>query len=200
MPEWRYDEQAEPVRAPSAKEVRAILAAAETWDRRLWLFIRVTAASGARRGEVCGVRWSDIDWTEGSIRLDEAVIAAPGGGILKQPKTRTSVRTIAVDAGTLEALRSMRAEAEEFANDCGESLHVDGFVFSVSPDGLADLHLHSLRHFQSTEIDAVVTEAQKQARMGWSTIHMARHYTDAISSEDRGAADHIGVLLDQENC
>ncbi len=86
------------MRAPSAEEVRAGLAAAETRDRRLWLFIRVTAASGARRGEVCGIRWSDIDWTEVSIRLDEAVIAAPGGGILKQPKTRTSVRTIAVDA------------------------------------------------------------------------------------------------------
>jgi integrase len=222
MPEWRYDEQAEPVRAPRADEVRAILAAAQTWDRRLWLFIRVTAASGARRGEVCGIRWSDIDWAEGSIRLDEAVIAAPGGGILKQPKTRASVRTIAVDAGTLAALRSMRADAEDFAKECGERLHDDGFVFSVSPDGLAiphpdvfsrsfrrlcdrvgvapDVHLHSLRHFQSTEIDAVVTEAQKQARMGWSTIHMARHYTDAISSEDRRAADHIGVLLDQENC
>jgi integrase len=52
---------------PNADEVRTILAAAETWDRRTWLFIRVTAASGARRGEVCGIRWSDIDWTKGSI-------------------------------------------------------------------------------------------------------------------------------------
>ena len=42
-----------------------------------------------------------------------------------------------------------------------------------------------------------MTETQKQARMGWSTVHMARHYTGAISSEDRRAADYIGVLLEE---
>ena len=55
-----------------------------------------------------------------------------------------------------------------------------------------DLHLHSLRHFQATSLDAVIPERQKQARLGWSTVHMARHYTDTISSEDRKAAEHIG--------
>ncbi len=60
----------------------------------------------------------------------------------------------------------------------------------------SDVHLHSLRHFQTTELDSVVSEAQKQARMGWSTIDMARHCTDAVSTEDRPTADHIGALLD----
>jgi hypothetical protein len=32
--------------------------------------------------------------------------------------------------------------------------------------------------------------------MGWSTARMDRLYTDVISSEDRRAADHMGVLLD----
>jgi integrase len=219
LPEWRFDEQAEPVRAPSAEEVRTILGAAEARDRRLWVFIRVTAASGARRGEVCGIRWSDIDWETGSIRFDEAVIAAPGGGVVKQPKTRASVRRVAVDAGTLRALGSLQADNAQLAEACATALDPNGFAFSVEPNGKAvphpdafsrgfrrlcnrvgvasDVHLHSLRHFQSTELDSVVTEAQKQARMGWSTIQMARHYTDAVSSEDRRTADHIGVLLDQ---
>jgi integrase len=92
------------------------------------------------------------------------------------------------------------------------------FVFSSEPGGTApphpdsvshefskvrgaaklpkDLHLHSLRHFQATSLDTVIPERQKQARLGWSTVHMARHYTDAISSEDRKAAEHIRSLLD----
>jgi len=41
----------------------------------------------------------------------------------------------------------------------------------------------------------VISEAQKQARMGWATVHMARHYTDAITEEDVKAANHIGSLL-----
>ncbi len=54
-----------------------------------------------------------------------------------------------------------------------------------------------LRRFQTTELDSVVSEAQKHARMGWSTIHMTRHHTDAVSTEDRRAADRIGALLDE---
>lgn len=60
----------------------------------------------------------------------------------------------------------------------------------------SDVHLHSLRHFQSTQLDAVISEAQKQARMGWATVQMARHYTGVVTGEDRRAADHIGELLD----
>ena len=93
----------------------------------------------------------------------------------------------------------------------------EGFVFSTEPSGEAppnpdsfthaftrcrdlagvasDVHLHSLRHFQSTRLDTVISEAQKQARMGWASVHMSRHYTDAITEEDRRAAEHIGEAL-----
>jgi integrase len=65
-------------------------------------------------------------------------------------------------------------------------------------DVAPDIHLHSLRHFQATALDPVVPERQKQARLGWSTVHMARHYTDGIGAEDRKAAEHIGQLLSPE--
>jgi integrase len=61
-----------------------------------------------------------------------------------------------------------------------------------------DIHLHSLRHFQATALDRVVPERQKQARLGWATVHMARHYTDVIAGEDLRAAEHIGHLLEGE--
>lgn len=61
--------------------------------------------------------------------------------------------------------------------------------------GLApDLHFHSIRHFHATALDPVVSEAQKQARLGWSTVQMARHYTDGLAA-DRRAAEHVGRLL-----
>jgi integrase len=63
----------------------------------------------------------------------------------------------------------------------------------------ADVHLHSLRHFHATALDPVVSEAQKQARMGWSTVQMARHYTDGLAAEDRRAAKHVGRLLDRKS-
>jgi integrase len=93
----------------------------------------------------------------------------------------------------------------------------DAFVFSFEPGGerppypdsfshamtrlrrkagvAADVHLHSLRHFHATALDPVISEAQKQSRLGWSTVQMARHYTDGVPEEDRRAAEHVGGLL-----
>jgi len=146
------------------------------------------------------------------------VISADGGAVIKSPKTRASIRQVAVDEGTMLALRKLRSEQEDLAALGDVTVADDGFVFSAEPDGQlppypdtlsraflkarlaaklpADLHLHSLRHFQATSLDAVIPERQKQARLGWATAHMARHYTDALSEEDRRAADHMGNLLD----
>lgn len=216
LPEWGYSEQAPDVRSPSADEVKAVLAAAELLDRCLAVFFRVSAATGARRGEVCALRWSDIDWKHSTIAIDEAVVAFDGPAIVKRPKTRKSVRRVSIDEGTLEALRKYHAVKNAEADLCEVKLSDDGFVFSVHPAASIaphpdpftagfrkaadaaevhrDVHLHSLRHFQSTQLDAVVSEAQKQARLGWTTIQMARRYTDFVSEEDRRAADYIGKV------
>lgn len=196
----------------------ALISAAATLDNRYSVALRVVAATGMRRGEACALRWSDIDWEAGALTIDEPVIPGEGGAVIKSPKTRASIRRVAIDQGTVLALRQLRTEQEELAA-IGEVLIADaGFVFSAEPDGQippypdtlsraftkarlaaklpADLHLHSLRHFQATSLDTVIPERQKQARLGWSTVHMARHYTDPLSGEDRRAAEHIGNLLD----
>ena len=176
------------------------------------------AATGIRRGEAGALRWSDIDWRGATITVDEAVIPSDGGAVIKAPKTRTSIRKVAIDKTTLAQLRTLRKEQERLAADAGVALPDEAFAFSAEPGDSflriptpsvepsprpgrppsfpKDLRLHSLRHFQATSLDTVIPERQKQARLGWSTVHMARHYTDAISSEDQKAAEHIGSLLD----
>lgn len=218
LPTWGIEERSDPVRSPSAVEVQQLLAKAAELDLRFATCLRVIAATGARRGEACALRWSDVDWETGTIVIDESVVAGDGGAVLKSPKTRASVRTVALDSGTLVQLKALRAEQEQLAIDAGTAVVQASFLFSAEPGGTIppypdsvshafakarlsaklpkDLHLHSLRHFQATALDAVIPERQKQARLGWSTVHMARHYTDTISSEDKKAAEHIGSLLD----
>jgi integrase len=220
MPQWSYDESRDAVRSPDIKEVRVLLRAAEAYDQRIGAFVRVVAATGARRGEVAALRWDDIDWEHSVVRFDEASVVVEGGVAIKRPKTKKSVRSVAVDAGTLACLTALLEESQRIAEIAGVAVEDQAFVFSADPStgsapyldnftqafskvrekaGVAsDIHLHSLRHFQSTALDAVITEAQKQARMGWTTVQMARHYTDAVTAEDRKAADHIGVLLSEE--
>ena len=218
LPSWGLDDLPKPVRAPSTEEVLALIEAAAGQDRRYSVALRVVAATGMRRGEACALRWSDIDWDEAIVTIDESVIPADGGAVIKSPKTRASIRQVAVDPGTIDALRILQVEQEALAALAEVAVLEDGFAFSADPDGEippypdtlsrafnkariaaklpSDLHLHSLRHFQATSLDTVIPERQKQARLGWSTVHMARHYTDPLSAEDRRAARHIGNLLD----
>ena len=217
LPDWTMQEQPAGVRCPELDEVQAILATARTYDLRVAAFVRVVAATGARRGEVCAMRWSNVDWETGSVLIEEAIINARGGARVKGPKTKASVRRVALDSDTLAVLADLRLDREQLASKCEVALSERGFVFATDPTGATpphpdalshafirvrdqagvapDVHLHSLRHFQSTVLDSVITEAQKQARLGWSTIQMARHYTGALTVEDRRAAEHIGVLF-----
>lgn len=217
LPDWALHEQPEAVRAPSVDEVRAILDASMRTDGRLYAFVSVIAATGMRRGEACALRWEDVDVDSATVRVDESVVPAKGGATLKAPKSRASIRRIALDGRTAGALRSLRRETDRLARLGGFTVAPGHFVFATElpsdlpphPDTYShafarlrelarvahDVHLHSLRHFQATALDPVISERQKQARLGWATVHMARHYTDGIDEEDRRAAEHIGRLL-----
>jgi integrase len=212
LPQWTLGEQPSEQRSPNVDEVRAILAAASSVDARLAAFIRVVAATGARRSEICALRWHDINYLAAKIILDEATVAVEGVRI-KGPKNRASIRSIAIDLETLAQLQLLRKEREAIATRCGVTVGVGGFVFATDPtrkkaphpdamshafarlrkqaNVVTDIHLHSLRHFQSTELDTIISEAQKESRTGWATVHMARHYTDRITEEDVKAAAHI---------
>ncbi len=218
LPSWPMSEQPDPVRAPEVAEVQALIRAAVDFDERFGAFVHLAAATGMRRGEACAVRWTDIDWEESTIRVDKSVVAAKGGATVKDPKTKASIRTVSVGNGTLDVLRELRSSQVQLAEICEVPFAEDGFVFSTEPGGglpphpeamshtfikvrrragiAADVRLHSLRHFQATILDPIIPESQKQARMGWSTIRMARHYTDGIAGEDRRAAEHVARVLD----
>ena len=218
LPVWSLDERRAPVRAPELDEVRRLLSvAAEGDDPRFGCFLRVLAATGMRRGEACALRWSDLDLDLHVMTVDESVISAKGGALLKGPKTRASIRRLALDPATCSSLGLLQQEQERLAAQSGVAVVRESFVFSFEPGGAtpphpdavshaferlraragvaADIHLHSLRHFHATALDPIISEAQKQARLGWSTVQMARHYTDGLPAEDRRAAEHVGRLL-----
>jgi integrase len=221
LPQWKLSEKADPVRSPEVDEVRAVLiAASEHEDPRIAAFIRLVAATGMRRGEACALRWRDIDAKSRVLVVNESVVGASGGASVKQPKTRASIRTLVVDEDTLAEIENLWKLQLDLAESCEVEVEHDAFVFSFEPGGQSpphpdamshgfararrracvspDLHLHSLRHFQATVIDNVVSERQKQARLGWSTTQMARHYTDPVREEDVRAAEHVRRVLAAE--
>jgi integrase len=97
------------------------------------------AATGARRGEVCGLRWSDVHVDSSTVSIRRSVASVAGGTIVKDTKTHAA-RRIAIDADTMAVLarhrRRMEVRARAFAVDFG----ADGFVFTSTGDGSEPLH------------------------------------------------------------
>jgi integrase len=76
---------------PSVRTVRAALAAAETSDPSLWCYLLVALATGARRGEVCALRWCDIDLDDRFVRISQSVSQTTSEGlVVKCTKTDRS--------------------------------------------------------------------------------------------------------------
>lgn len=102
----------------TAEQARALIHAAE--GSHLHALYAVALSSGARRGELLGLRWADVDMEAGSIRITRTLVhsvhqneCAPDGPptvewSFAEPKTSSSRRTITIGRSALEALRTHR--------------------------------------------------------------------------------------------
>jgi integrase len=200
---------------PTPDEVRKLFAAAEETDADFAVFLRMAASAGARRGELCALRWDDIDLATGVIRITKA--AEPHGAAGRTKSTKTGKRRrVGLDATTAEAVRqhhkTMAARAEKVSQPIGP------WLFSSDPAGRAPWHpatvthrftrlaraagihsrLHDLRHFMATQAlnDGVPVHAVQQ-RGGWARAStLLDTYGHWIPDTDDLAAGSIGRILD----
>lgn len=119
-------------------------------DHRHGLALGLAILLGLRRGEICGLRWQDIDFDRAEIRITNQRIRLDTGEIIDAlPKSRSSVRTVPVPPVLMAWLRLSRGLA--------------GYVDPISPSGLDAAHralvarlelppipLHGLRHSMAT--------------------------------------------------
>lgn len=202
------------VTAPTPAEVVALLAAAPPAFAPLF---RLAAATGARRGELCALRWGDVDLERGTVSFARAVISATKRLVEKDTKTHASRRN-AIDPATAAELADWRVRSEKRAAELGVSLAPDAFVFSPAPDGsrpwspdtvshafmdtrdalgLRRVRLHDLRHAHATELIAAgIDVAAVAARVGHAHSSTTLNvYSHAIEARDQDAAAVAGKLL-----
>jgi integrase len=115
-------------------EIRLVLRAADK-DRNghLWYL----ALSGLRRGEIAGLRWSDIDFDAATVTVARNRVELGGGPTIvveNEPKTLASRRTLPLDEGLLAVLRraSTRYAQERLALGAA---HADSGYVAVNEAG-----------------------------------------------------------------
>jgi integrase len=122
------------VQPPTTAAPARLVTLAETNDPVFAVVLRVGAATGARRGELCGLRWSDLDFDAGTLVIERGVIVIEGGLEVRPTKTHNR-RVVSLDEGTLSGLRSHRRREAQTALAGGVPLAPDAYVFSRRPGG-----------------------------------------------------------------
>ena len=202
---------------PDVEQVAEILRAANESDPEFGHFLHLAATTGARRGEICALRWSDIDPERGSLSIERSIIEVAGGVFEKETKTHSS-RRIALDEGSLEVIEAQRQLAQERAAAADIGLDNHAFVFSRDlsgaipwrPDqvtkgfavirdslGYRGVRLHDLRHFAATRLIAagvpVRTVSGRLGHANPSTTLMV--YSHFLEASDQDAAKIMGALV-----
>jgi integrase len=203
--------------APSPDEVQRIIEVAEAIEPALASLLLLAALTGARRGELCALRWSDVDWQARTLHVARSVYETAGGGWAEKSTKTHQGRRIGLDELGLEILRRHRYQVDALAGELDVTLAPDAFIFSRSPAGLepirpdvlskftrrvadkagVDTHLHALRHFSATQaIAAGFDPVTVGARLGHADPAITlRVYSHAVEQRDRELAASLGKVL-----
>jgi len=194
-------------------------------DRRFASAVRLALATGIRRGEVCGLRWQDIDFSSSQISVANSLVevnmadSKNGESLkLKDVKTDASERRVTVDKETLEWLKRhkenqqyqlayydgkqsdetpvMAGKFGEWYRPCALTKDFEAF----KQDHRFDIRFHDLRHTHaSLLIKSGVSIVTVSKRLGHAKVSITMDvYSHLLPGQDESAAEVFGSLLNEQ--
>lgn len=183
---------------------------------RLSPLYEVLADTGMRRGEVCGLKWTEVYLSDARLRVGAARVQVGWDVADVSPKSKAGWRQIPLDRETVATLRQWRkAQLAErmawgsdwtdtglvFTREDGTPLHpdtaTDTFERLAFAAGLPPVGLHGLRHGWATYallggVDITVV----QERLGHASSKITRDtYTTVLGELSRAAATTVAAMI-----
>lgn len=208
--------------SPSAEHIEV-----KTIPTQYKVLFHLALFGGLRRGELIALTWDDIDFTESTVTVNKSTARVKKGTIIKQPKSKTSKRTISLPAATMRLLRKYHIEQQEYRLSVGTYWIGTGNNIFIQDNGLPmdistpnsvlkkvikmhndssevklpDITLHGLRHTSATLlISENVNLKTVSSRLGHSEISTTMDiYSHALRKKDEEAAASIGDLFAKKN-
>lgn len=136
------------------EQVAAIRDALEQEPIKWKTLIHLFLITGARRGEILGLKWDKVDFDANRIFICNSILYSPDVGIYESsPKTERSKRFVSLPTETMQLLRKYKTWQTEERLRLGEYYENQGFVFAqdngkpIHPDSVTDwLNKFSTRH------------------------------------------------------
>lgn len=201
---------------PEPADARRFLLALSSEDPDLMMFLRGSAIIGGRRGEMCGLRWSDFDLDAGGVVVARSLVPLKKGAVAEKPPKSGKPRVVALDPTSTLMFTGYRAAAQR-RDDALGGWDPNGYVFTVAdgrpwhPDHATGRYrraakrhkikarLHDWRHYAATQmLDAGIPAKTVADRLGHANPNVTLNvYAHSIPATDRLAADALARTLDE---
>lgn len=210
-PAPRKDEQPkeESDKAYTVQELSYILSCAAQEPLQWQTYISLAADTGLRRGECCGLQWSDIDFKAGAVTVRRNLQYTAAAGVYATSPKNGKVRVVDVGPDALALLKQLR---EKQAQSCiskwcftqegtAEPMHPQSptryFQKFGQRYGVKDFHPHKLRHSSaSIAITSGADVVSVSERLGHSdTAVTLRMYAHANEESIRRAGQAVRDAL-----
>ena len=174
-PVWLRPEQAKSLLAQSQKSDK------EGGDPDLTPMITIALFTGLRIGELCGLRWQDIDITQKQLRVRQTVSWVHKSGererswLFGEPKTEKSSRTLSLSPSAIAALTTQKERQRFKERAAGNRWNNLGLVFTTDVGTPLD-HSNLTRRLHKLQ------KAADLPQMGW---HGLRHSAASLLAAQR---------------
>ncbi|MFG1611091.1 tyrosine recombinase XerC [Actinoplanes sp. NPDC049265] len=179
----------------------------------LWWLV---ALRGLRRGEVCGLRWQDVDLDRRQLTISSQRTTVGHEVIEGPPKSAASCRTIALDRRTAQILTQHQKKQKWLYTATGRAWRQSNYVFTrpdgrpyhpnylthrlrflINLAGLPPVRLHDLRHGAATLAHAAGVDLKAiQDQLGHASIVLtADTYTSVLPATHHRAAEATARLI-----
>jgi integrase len=133
---------------------------------RLYVPIFLALATGMRRGELLGLRWSDVNLDGAELTVRQSLEQTKAGLRLKAPKTKAGRRKIALSGSVVDVLRQHKISCLQERVALGIGSNPKAPVFGRPDNGEAQ----SPRDFSKA-----FSRIAARAGLGHFTLHALRH-------------------------
>lgn len=192
------------------EQVQALFNALSSENIKYRTIITLALVSGIRRSELCAIRWSDVDFTNKTIYIDNSLKVIDGEVDEEKAKTDYSIRYIYLNDETMTLLKEYKKWQEGYILYIGNKWHDSDRMFTdihgnhmhpctcnkilqkvITKYKLPHITFHELRHTCSTLLNSRgVDPITIKERLGHSNANITMDiYTHALESNVKASVN-----------
>ena len=199
------------------EQIEDIRKALENEPPKWKMFVHLLLITGARRGEILGLKWDKVDFDKNRIYICNNILYTPDKGIYEDtPKTERSKRFVVLPVETMAELKAYKHhQTEEFFRN-GIPHKINNFVFTqidgtpMHPDSITDylnkfskkynlphINAHAFRHTMASLLYFNgVDSVSISKRLGHAQVSTtANIYAHVIEEADQKNADILSDIF-----